>query len=91
MASKPYIASGKYIQRMSNYCATCRYRPERAVGPGACPYTTLYWAFLDRHAERFRLHPRLGPQVRNLERMSEAQRAEIRQRADVIRAGLPQD
>ncbi|MFN3593266.1 MAG: cryptochrome/photolyase family protein [Thiobacillaceae bacterium] len=87
IASKPYIASGKYIQRMSNYCATCRYRPERAVGPDACPYTTLYWDFLARHAGRFRWHPRLGQQVRNLERMPEAQRAEIRQRAEAIRAG----
>mgnify|MGYP005835336557 FL=1 len=86
MASKPYIASGKYIQRMSNYCATCRYRPDRAVGPDACPLTTLYWAFLDRHAERFRRHPRLGQQVRNLERMPPEKRAQIRVAAERLRA-----
>jgi deoxyribodipyrimidine photolyase-related protein len=81
MASKPYIASGKYLQRMSNYCATCRYRPDQAAGTDACPFTTLYWDFLDRHAQRFAGHPRLGQQVRNLERMAPAARAEIRRAA----------
>ena len=88
MASKPYIASGKYIQRMSNYCAGCRYRPDQAVGPTACPFTTLYWAFLDRHAERYRRHPRLGQQVRNLERMSAEELKEIRHQADQMRNGI---
>jgi deoxyribodipyrimidine photolyase-related protein len=78
MASKPYIASGKYIQRMSNHCVGCRYRPDQALGPGACPFTTLYWDFLDRHADRFARHPRLGQQVRNLQRMAAETRAEIR-------------
>jgi len=85
MASKPYIASGKYIQRMSNYCAGCRYKPDQAVGALACPFTTLYWAFLDRHAERYRNHPRLGQQVRNLDRMSMEKRALIRTAAEKLR------
>ncbi len=85
MASKPYIASGRYIQRLSNYCAGCRYRPDEAVAPAACPFTTLYWAFFDRHAECFRHRPRLGQQVRNLERMSADKRARIRAQADTLR------
>lgn len=85
MASKPYIASGKYIQRMSNYCRACRYRPDRALGEAACPFTTLYWDFLDRHAGRFRSHPRLGQQVRNLDRMSARERAQIRAAAEKLR------
>lgn len=85
MASKPYIASGKYIQRMSNYCRACRYRPDRALGEAACPFTTLYWDFLDRHAGRFRRHPRLGQQVRNLDRMSAKERAQIRAAAEKLR------
>ncbi|MFN3689392.1 MAG: cryptochrome/photolyase family protein [Fimbriimonadales bacterium] len=78
MASKPYIASGKYIQRMSNYCSNCRYKPDKAVGEDACPFTTLYWHFLMRHEQAFENHPRLGQQIRNLRRLSEADREAIR-------------
>jgi deoxyribodipyrimidine photolyase-related protein len=84
MASKPYIASGAYISRMSNYCEHCVYRPKQASGPDACPFTTLYWDFLDRHRERLRTHPRLGTQIRNLERKSDEERAAIRSRRDEL-------
>jgi deoxyribodipyrimidine photolyase-related protein len=86
MASKPYAASGKYIDRMSNHCAGCRYLPGKATGERACPFTTLYWDFLDRHEQRFAAHPRLALQVRNLQRLDEPQRAAIRERAGAIRA-----
>jgi deoxyribodipyrimidine photolyase-related protein len=85
LASKPYIASGRYIDRMSNYCQSCRYRPEQASGPDACPFTTLYWDFLDRHAARFARHPRLGQQVRNLQRMKAPAVAAIRDQARALR------
>ncbi len=85
MASKPYIASGKYIQRMSNHCAGCRYDPTQATGERACPFTTLYWDFLMRHEECFAEHPRLGQQVRNLRRLSEADRSAIRQQVSRLR------
>lgn len=88
MASKPYIASGRYIARMSNYCAGCRYRPDQAIGPHACPFTTLYWAFLDRHRQRYVNHPRIGPQVRNLDRLSPEHLAEIRAQAELWRQGF---
>jgi len=65
MGSKPYCASGAYIQRMSNYCAHCRFDPKKAVGDDACPFTTLYWDFLDRHAEQFRGNRRLTFQLRH--------------------------
>lgn len=86
MASKPYIASGKYIDRMSNYCASCPFNPALAVGDAACPFTTLYWDFLDRHETRFANHPRLALQVKNLQRKTEAERATIRRQADQWRA-----
>lgn len=88
MASKPYIASGKYIQRMSNYCAGCRFRPDQASGATACPFTTLYWDFLDRHGPRFANHPRLKTQIANLERKSPQERAAIGAAAEALRAQL---
>jgi deoxyribodipyrimidine photolyase-related protein len=86
MASKPYAASGKYIDRMSNHCGTCRYRPGESTGARACPFTTLYWDFLDRHEARFAQHPRLALQVKNVRRLAAAERAAIRERAAAIRA-----
>ena len=87
MASKPYIASGRYIERMSNYCRGCVYDPAKSTGAKACPFTTLYWDFLDRHGRRFAGHPRLGQQVLNLARKPETERAEIRARAEALREG----
>jgi len=88
LASKPYVATGKYIARMSNYCAGCRYRPDRAHGDDACPYTTLYWDFLARHRERFVRHPRLALQVRNLDRLPDGEREAIAARAAALRGAL---
>ncbi|HEY0957245.1 MAG TPA: cryptochrome/photolyase family protein [Roseateles sp.] len=86
MASKPYIASGKYIARQSPLCARCRYRPDERVGAQACPFTTLYWDFLLRHEARFADHPRLALQVRGLARVDEAERTRIRAQAEALRA-----
>ncbi|MBB5209549.1 cryptochrome/photolyase family protein [Chiayiivirga flava] len=88
MGSKPYIASGKYIERMSNYCDGCRFDPAVATGADACPFTTLYWDFLDRHRRRFGAHPRLKLQVANLLRKSGDERAAIAEQARLIRASL---
>lgn len=86
MASKPYIASGQYIRRMSNYCAGCRYRPEIRTGPDACPFTTLYWDFLDRHQELLRGNQRMTMQLRNLSRVSRRELPMIRRQADEVRS-----
>lgn len=68
VGTKPYSASGQYIKRMGNYCGGCRYNPEKSTGADACPFTTLYWDFLDRHAARFRGNRRMAFQLKNLER-----------------------
>ena len=89
MASKPYIASGKYIERMSagSLCARCPYRPAERSGDNACPFTTLYWDFLMRHESTLAANPRTVMQVRNLARVDETERARIRARAAAVRAG----
>jgi deoxyribodipyrimidine photolyase-related protein len=86
MGTKPYCASGQYIHRMSNYCGSCRYHPERANGPDACPFTTLYWDFLDRHAERFAHNPRMHYQLLNLQRRDKHELIQIRREADRLKA-----
>jgi deoxyribodipyrimidine photolyase-related protein len=86
MASKPYAATGKYIQRMSNYCAGCRFDPAKATGDDACPFTTLYWDFLLRHERMLAANQRMALQVKNLARLDDAERKRIRARADAIRA-----
>ena len=85
MASKPYIATGKYIQRMSNYCSGCRFDPAESTGPKACPFTTLYWDFLLQHEAAMRLNQRMSMQVRNLARLDEPKRAAIRSKAAQLR------
>jgi len=77
MASKPYAASGKYIQRMSNHCKGCRFDPALSVGEAACPFTTLYWDFLLRHEPVLTANPRMGMQLKNLARLSTEQRSAI--------------
>ena len=86
MASKPYAASGAYIDRMSDYCVDCRYDPKSVTSDTACPFTVLYWDFLSRNRLRVRNNPRLGLQYRNLDRKSDKVRRQIRQRVCAIRA-----
>jgi deoxyribodipyrimidine photolyase-related protein len=86
MASKPYAATGKYIQRMSNHCKGCRFDPAQSTGGEACPYTTLYWDFLLRHEARLAKNPRMALQVKNLARLDAEKRALIMEQADAHRA-----
>ena len=88
MASKPYCASGAYIERMSNACKGCRFEPKQATGPEACPFTTLYWDFLARHGSLLASNPRMTMQLKNLDRKPAGELRSIRRQADDFRTGL---
>ena len=87
MGSKPYIATGKYIQRMSPHCKGCRYDPAQRTGDSACPFTTLYWDFLMRHEAALVKNPRMALQVRNVARLTDLQRQAVSERAAAIHRG----
>ena len=86
--SKPYVASGAYIKRMSNYCSGCNYESETRTGPKACPMTTLYWHFLDTHEETFARNPRTALMIKNLQRMDPDQRTAVRETAQIMLSHL---
>lgn len=71
LGSKPYISSGNYINKMSDYCANCRYDVKKKTGDGACPFNALYWHFLERHRDQLGGNPRLGPVYRTWARMQQ--------------------
>jgi deoxyribodipyrimidine photolyase-related protein len=85
MMTKPYAASGRYIDRMSTYCKGCRYSPGVRVGEDACPFTTLYWDFLSRNRATLQANHRMGPVLGNLDRFDATERQEISERAQALR------
>ncbi|MCV6598171.1 MAG: cryptochrome/photolyase family protein [Mangrovicoccus sp.] len=87
-ASKPYISSGSYIHKMSDYCGSCRYSVKAKTGEGACPFNLLYWDFLNRHRAEFAANPRMGMAYRTWERMDPARRKAVLEGADRFLARL---
>ena len=71
ITTKPYAAGGAYINRMSDYCGPCPYRPTVRVGDDACPFTAGYWAFLDRHRSDLAGNHRVAQQLRGLDRLAD--------------------
>ena len=86
MASKPYAAGGAYIDTMSDYCAGCRFDRRKRVGDDACPFTTLYWDFLDRNEQRLRGNHRLGNQLGSMRKLND--RPAVRARAAEVMTAL---
>ena len=82
VASKPYVSSGNYIAKMSDYCAGCAYKVKSKTGPDACPFNLLYWHFLHRHRDRFSRNPRMGQMYATWDRMSDEKRATVLTEAD---------
>jgi deoxyribodipyrimidine photolyase-related protein len=90
MTSKPYVASGQYIARMSNYCEGCRYRPDERTGAQACPVTVLYWDFLRRHQASLAANPRTVLMVGHLQKLSPEAQQDIAREAERCRQTLGQ-
>lgn len=86
LGSKPYAASGAYIDRMSDYCGRCVFKPKQPTGPSACPFTTLYWDFLHRNRDRLARNPRMAMALRNLDRIDPAELARITAQAQTFLA-----
>ena len=88
IASKPYASSGNYINKMSDYCASCHFDVKEKIGVGSCPFNTFYWDFLDRNADKLRGNPRLGNIYRRWDRFAPEKQAAYREYAEVLRNEL---
>jgi deoxyribodipyrimidine photolyase-related protein len=88
VGTKPYAASGKYIQRMSNYCSRCRYDPAERSGPAACPFTLFYWDFLIRTRDTLADNQRMSMILKHVDRMTPEARTQITIDADLLRKKL---
>ncbi len=88
LATKPYAASGNYINKMSDYCKECVYSPSKKTGTGACPFNPLYWHFMHRHRDRLESNHRIGRIYANWDRMGEERQAEYLESAEVFLEGL---
>jgi deoxyribodipyrimidine photolyase-related protein len=86
LMTKPYASGGAYLNRMTQHCKSCVYDPKKRVGDDACPFTTLYWDFLDRHKETFVKNHRMSQQVNGLKRLSDL--PELKVRAQEVLKGL---
>jgi deoxyribodipyrimidine photolyase-related protein len=84
VGSKPYAASGAYINRMSDYCRGCSYDVKQPTGPGACPFNYLYWDFIDRHEATLSSNPRTSLMTKNLQKLTSEERARVKLHASRI-------
>jgi len=80
-ATKPYVSGAAYIHRMSNYCGHCQFDPKLSAGPGSCPFTALYWTFLERNRARLQSNPRMGTPYMALSKRPEPELVQLRARA----------
>jgi len=88
LATKPYVSSAAYIDRMSDYCKGCHYNKKDRTGPAACPFNALYWDFFQRHAPTLAHNPRIGMAYRQLEKMAPEAIAAFQDRAQWLRDNL---
>ncbi|WP_208351561.1 cryptochrome/photolyase family protein [Pseudaestuariivita rosea] len=84
VASKPYVSSGAYINKMSDYCKSCHYSVSAKTGEKACPFNLLYWNFLNRHRDRFEGNPRMAQMYRTWDRMDKDRRDTVLAEGDAF-------
>jgi deoxyribodipyrimidine photolyase-related protein len=84
LATKPYAASGNYINKMSNYCGGCRYKVAQKTGPDACPFNPLYWHFMHRNRSRLESNHRIGRIYATWDRMGAAKQSEYLESAETF-------
>ena len=84
VATKPYVSSGSYINKMSNYCKDCHYNVNKKTGENSCPFNSLYWNFLDSKREKFRENKRMKMMYSLLDKKDAKELEEIRERARKI-------
>jgi deoxyribodipyrimidine photolyase-related protein len=89
-ATKPYVSGAAYINRMSDYCKHCKLDPKQSTGPGSCPFTALYWSFLERNSDKLATNPRLSMPYATLRKKSAAERKALRERAEAAIEDLQQ-
>jgi deoxyribodipyrimidine photolyase-related protein len=87
-ATKPYVSGAAYINRMSNFCGHCAYDPKKSTGPNSCPFTSLYWTFLERNESTLGKNFRLLQPYSSLRRKPSAELVQLRERADEAIAHL---
>ncbi|MHB9878408.1 cryptochrome/photolyase family protein [Pacificimonas sp. ICDLI1SI03] len=88
LGTKPYAASGAYIDRMSDYCTSCRYDVTEKTGENACPFNTLYWHFLDRNRQKLKGNRRLAMPYATWDKMEPSRRRQYLERAESFLASL---
>jgi deoxyribodipyrimidine photolyase-related protein len=81
IATKPYIASANYINKMSDYCKSCRFHHKKRSGEDACPFNLLYWNFLIQNEGRLRENPRSGRNVLGVRHLDETEKQQIEKEA----------
>ncbi len=89
LATKPYVSSAAYLQRMGDHCKSCTYAPKQRTGDMACPFNALYWDFFERHRAHFERNPRLGMVYHQLTRMDSESLTALKQQAHTHLSQLP--
>ncbi len=81
-ATKPYVSGAAYINRMSDFCGKCKLDPRKSTGPGSCPFTALYWSFLERHEAKLAGNQRMRMPLNTMLKKPAGERRALRERAE---------